>query len=80
MVDPSKSRWSIPTRRAGKTEEATLLDVRAPPVAATELDLIAPVLLVAGSGHVNEWRLDVWLLLGQRVPRWGLSSICTGLR
>jgi hypothetical protein len=42
---------------------------------ATELDLVAPVLLIAGSTHVNEWRLDVWLLLGQGEPRWGLSSM-----
>jgi hypothetical protein len=47
---------------------------------ATELDLVAPVLLVADSGHMNKWRLDVWLPLGQGVPRWGLSSMCAGLR
>jgi hypothetical protein len=57
-----------------------LSDVGVPPMVATELDLVAHVLLVADSGHVNEWRLDVWLLLGQGVPRWDLSSMCAGLR
>jgi hypothetical protein len=41
-------------RRAGKTEEATLPDARVPPMVATELDLVAPVLLVADSGHMNK--------------------------
>jgi hypothetical protein len=40
---------------AGRTEEATLLDAGAPPVVATELDLVTPLLLIAGSTHVNEW-------------------------
>jgi hypothetical protein len=56
-------------RRVGKSEEATLPDARSPPMVTTELDLVAPVLLVAGSTHVNQWRLDVWLLLGQGDPR-----------
>jgi hypothetical protein len=56
-------------RRVGKTEEATLPDARSPLMVTTELDLVAPVLLVGGSTHVNQWRLDVWLLLGQGDPR-----------
>jgi hypothetical protein len=38
---------------ARKTEEATLLDVGSPSVVATELDLVTPILLIAGSAQCS---------------------------
>ena len=76
-----KGRRKVVRREEGQGRlKRPLSDARAPPVIATELDLVAPVLLIAGSAHVIEWRLNVWLLVGQGVPRWGLSSMCAGLR
>jgi hypothetical protein len=38
---------------ARKTEEATLPDAGSPSIAATELDLVTPVLLIAGSAQCS---------------------------